>query len=115
MHEGAQIPLTWDVLLLQGPRLGGLLAQQADPGEGGVRVADVVAGVWSGKAKQEEERQVAKKTQLGDPATMPPFIRAPRCPHSILTFFLLAKAHSLPQKLECEKLWEGNKDPGENE
>lgn len=95
MHEGAQIPLTWEVLLLQGPRLGGLLAQQSDPGEGGVRVADVVAGVWSGKAKQEEERQVAKKTQLGDPATMPAFIRAPRCPHSILTFFFGSK-NSLP-------------------
>lgn len=109
LREGAQVPLTGEASLLQDPRLGDL------PGEGGVRVADVVAGVWSGKAEQEEERQGAKETRLGDPATMPPSSEPLDAPASSSLPFLVANAHSLPQKLECERLGEGNKGPGEDE
>lgn len=119
LQEQAQIPLTWKARVLQGPRLGDHLAQHPDPGKGGFRVAGAVtgadAGIWSGKAKQEEERQVAKKPQLEDPATPPLFHQRPWTPPSIPTFLLGGKSSLPSEAQECERLWGGNKDPGENE
>lgn len=62
--------------------------------------------VWSGKAKQEEERQVAKKTQLGDLATMPPLSEPLDAPTPSSLSFLVAKLTPFLRSLnvrDCEK------------
>lgn len=59
-----------EALVLQHPRQSDHPAQQPDPGNGGFRGTGTVTGagegMWSGKAKREEEGEVAKKTQLED-------------------------------------------------
>lgn len=64
-----------EALVLQHPRQSDHPAQQPDTGNGGFRGTGTVTGadegMWSGKAKREEEGEVAKKTQLEDLAISP--------------------------------------------